>query len=322
MFQNATAFNQDISSWNLLKIAPNQFYTLVGQLVFTFTCTATTSFISPNIPLITNAYFTMTPYTISPALNSGNVLANTVYTVTCATSYNSNTSNTTEFGLSFVNLNTYANNIYNSNHTSFNYNERTRDLQITILKNIPLSKAGSQFTMVTSSSANLFALNTVPLILPNTSLAYCFEGCVMFDQSIDNWNMSNVINMSYMFALKIIESNYNLLFFPNFNQNISNWNTSNVANMSNMFSGNEQFQNGGSPLTLNAISVTNMSDMFGRQSYYDVDNDVTVYTSSPFNQPMTLTGLTVGGLIFAGWHLGAALTNANAPIQLRNSPYW
>jgi hypothetical protein len=216
-------------------------------------------------------------------------------------------------------LNTYDN---NGQETSFNYNVRTNNLQITTLKNIPLSKAGSQFKMVTSSSANLFASNTVPLILPNTSLANSFAGCVNFDQSIDNWNMLNVTNMSYMFATQEILSAPKI-YFPTFNQSISNWNTSNVTNMSYMFSGNENFKNGNNALTLNAKKVTNMSYMFEYQTYYDGNKDKDVNTASPFNQQMTLTDLNVNDLIYIGWHSGAAdLTVANAPIQLRVDPFW
>ena len=45
-----------------------------------------------------------------------------------------------------------------------------------------------------------------------------------FNQDISKWNVSNVIDMRFMFA------NY-----KKFNQNISKWNVQNVQNMSYMF---------------------------------------------------------------------------------------
>jgi surface protein len=439
MFQNATAFNQDISGWNLSKIAPNQFYILTGQLVFTFTCSRTNLFITPNIPLIVNTYFTTT-YTISPSLNSGNVMTGIFYTVTCATSYDSNTANTTDFGLSF------------NNNASF-YNTNTTNLSITILKNIPLSKIGSQFRGLSSLNQNnipsLFASNTViPQILPNTSFLYCFAEsgnfnsdisgwnttnvtnmsnmfsgffnlqstpsliqhsfnqpinswntsnvtnmsnmffCSIFNQPINSWNTSNVTNMSNMFSGKLIINNngdvinfkhpfsqpinswdtsnvtnmYQMFYLSSFNQPINSWNTSNVTNMYQMFSGDSiyyiifnnyfaiitdfnqnigswntsnvtnmyqmfygsNFQNGGTNnLNWNGTKLSNINRMFNKMlSSYDNNNDVNVYISSQFNQPMTLTDLNVVGLDYTDWHSGAALTNANAPVQLRNAPYW
>jgi surface protein len=318
MFQNATAFDKHIVNWNLSSIVNNQFYTLVGQLVFTFRCTTETSSFANNkyIPLITNDYFTMTSYTISPDLNSEKLIIDTKYTVTCNTSYNSDTANRSEFGLSF-NKNTMHNNDI--------FNLYTSNLQITTLKNIPLSKLGFQFKNVATSSETLFAANTVPLILPNTSLDNCFAGCVYFNQSIDNWNTTNVTNMSYMFANSFIlyPSYYNAYYFVNFNQNISNLDTSNVTNMSNMFDGNIYFQNGGFSLTLNARSLVNMSNMFLTKMHFDYLTNKYQYTLLSFNKQMTLNNLNVAGLIYTAWHSGAPdLTKANAPIQLQDDLYW
>ena len=47
---------------------------------------------------------------------------------------------------------------------------------------------------------------------------------INFNQSLNNWNVSNVTNMNYMFKEAI-----------NFNQDINNWNISNVTDMSRMF---------------------------------------------------------------------------------------
>jgi surface protein len=52
-----------------------------------------------------------------------------------------------------------------------------------------------------------------------TNMSYMFNGCTNFNQPVGSWTTSNVTNMSYMFKDNIY-----------FNQDISNWNVSNVTN--------------------------------------------------------------------------------------------
>ena len=51
-----------------------------------------------------------------------------------------------------------------------------------------------------------------------------------FNQPLDNWNVSNVINMSGMFEGA-----------ESFNQPLNNWNVSNVTDMRGLFFGAESF---------------------------------------------------------------------------------
>ncbi|BDT04355.1 hypothetical protein SHM_20010 [Spiroplasma ixodetis] len=51
-----------------------------------------------------------------------------------------------------------------------------------------------------------------------------FADNLTFDQNISSWNISNIVDMSYMF--------YDA---KKFNQEISKWNTSKVTNMMGMF---------------------------------------------------------------------------------------
>jgi surface protein len=77
--------------------------------------------------------------------------------------------------------------------------------------------------------------------------------------NINNWNTSNVTDMSYLFARSY-----------NFNQPIGSWNTSNVNNMEGMFYAEPTFnQTIGSWNTTNVISMANM-----------------FYQASSFNQPI------------------------------------
>ena len=76
-----------------------------------------------------------------------------------------------------------------------------------------------------------------------------FRYCTNFNQDISKWNVSNVTNMSHMFYC-----------CHNFNQDISKWNVSNVTNMSQMFHGCENFNQNIS--NWNVSNVQNMSDIF------------------------------------------------------------
>jgi surface protein len=57
-----------------------------------------------------------------------------------------------------------------------------------------------------------------------TSMSYMFNEAYAFNQVIGSWNVSNVTNMTYMFGVAVA-----------FNQDISNWDVSNVTNMTGMF---------------------------------------------------------------------------------------
>jgi surface protein len=85
----------------------------------------------------------------------------------------------------------------------------------------------------------------------NTSVQICKQSTA-FNQPLNNWDTSNVINMSHMFS------------GTNFNQPLNTWNTSNVKYMSNMFYRSSFNQ----PLSNWSVSgVTNMYKMFYRSSF-------------------------------------------------------
>ena len=86
-----------------------------------------------------------------------------------------------------------------------------------------------------------------------------------FNQSINNWDTSNVTNMSEMFDGA-----------SSFNQPLNDWDTSNVTDMSEMFSGASSFDQ---PLNdWNTSNVTDMNAMF--------------YGAWSFNQPLDKWGIS------------------------------
>jgi surface protein len=104
--------------------------------------------------------------------------------------------------------------------------------------------------------------------------------------NISNWDVSNVTNMSFMFADA----------FP-FNTSIGNWDVSSVTNMSHMFAGHDSFNQ---PLNnWDVSSVTDMSGMFAETNSFNqpLDNwDVSSVINMSgmfsrtiaFNQPLNI----------------------------------
>jgi surface protein len=101
-----------------------------------------------------------------------------------------------------------------------------------------------------------------------------------FNQPIGNWNVSNVINMSYMFH------------FSQFNQPVGNWDVSNVTSMWGMFSGTPFNHPIGD---WDVSSVTDMAIMFYGSSFnlpigdWDVSSVTRMWAmfwGSQFNQPI------------------------------------
>ncbi|AJM72179.1 BspA family leucine-rich repeat surface protein [Mycoplasma yeatsii] len=126
----------------------------------------------------------------------------------------------------------------------------------------------------------------VPKVLPEiiNDTSYMFtknKNSLIY--GIDNWDTSNVTNMSYMFAKSSFNqplnnwntSNVTIMEYMflnafDFNQDISNWNTSNVTSMGGMFEGATQFNK-----PLNNWNTSNVTDMFAMFSF-----------AKSFNQPL------------------------------------
>ena len=204
----------------------------MGILVFSYIFTGSDpdpSLLLSNLPIITGTALTIYTKTSTISGQTKTVTVNIKYT-----------DNGSDFGLSFKDCYSF-------------YNNKTTTLTITTLTDIPLSRSGNQFSNLTNVT-NLFSLSTViPIILPNTSLSNCFNGCTTFNSDISGWIIpSSVTDMSYMFS-----------GCSAFNQKLNLWTIpSSVRNMSYMFSGCKAFNQLISVNWFIPISIENLSYMF------------------------------------------------------------
>ena len=111
-----------------------------------------------------------------------------------------------------------------------------------------------------------------------------------FNQDISDWDVSNVTDMSYMFAHAVA-----------FNQDISDWDVSNVTDMHSMFCGATEFNQDIS--NWDVSSVTNMTSMFNQDvafnqdiSKWDVSNVINMNCmfrmATSFNQDLSKWNLS------------------------------
>jgi len=149
----------------------------------------------------------------------------------------------------------------------------------------------------------------VPDLSNVTTLNSMFDGCILFNGEIGNWDVSNITNMGSLFYCSIFDS----FDGPStFNQDISNWDVSNVTNMASMFNGASAFNQEISGW--NVSSVTGMGSMFERATSFNQDigawdvSNVTYFSgmfesASTFNQDIggwNMSNATNTGGMFDG----------------------
>ena len=178
---------------------------------------------------------------------------------------------TSNFGLGFnksfidpdipgpdIPLRVFYNSMYNLTFTSSN--------------NVPFNKSGSQFKELTTD----FTLSSdfKPYFLPGTSLQSCFADCGNFNSDISIWDVSNVIDMSYLFQNAIL-----------FNQPIGSWDVSNVTTMESMFEEATSFKQDIS--SWNPYLCINMINMF---SGVDINNPNSIENQDNYNAILSSWG--------------------------------
>ena len=195
------------------------------------------------IPIIVNGKSMFYKSQVTPAtITSGNKSVNVEL------AYLNDLSNT---GLSFYTSDNSITNFYNNNNSN--------PLIITQFNNIPLARNDGSGNPNGYQFANLnwidFSSNDKPMLLPNTTLSYCFYNSPYFNTDISGWNTINVTSTASMF-----ENDFS------FNQPLQYWNTSNITDMERMFKNSSSFNQ---PIKYipslnywNVNSVTNMVSLF------------------------------------------------------------
>lgn len=215
------------------------------------------------LPLIFNGTYN---FTVSWGDGTSNVITtwnspNTTHTYPVAGIYTIVITGTIE-GWEFGNLGDRLKILDISNWGPLNMNVGTSQNNFNGCINLDISATGSPVLPVNCASMfegciNLVGNNLGDFDMSNvTNISYMFAGCSKFNGNIGNWDVSKVTNMSGTFLGCAV-----------FNRPIGSWNTGLVTNFSSMFNGATAFNQ-----TLNSwntSSATNMSSMFNLASAYN-----------------------------------------------------
>jgi len=235
MFERATAFNYDISEWDVSSVTDmsEMFY-----LATTFNQDIG-SWDTSNVTDMGGMFYQASAFNQDiGSWNTANVTnMDTMFYE--ASAFNQdigswNTANVTSMFFMFT-------------RTSFNQN-------IGGWNTANVQTMSSMFSGITGFNQNIGSWNTANVV----DMAYMFYEASAFNQDIGGWNTANVTGMAYMFDGA-----------TSFNQNIGSWDTSNVTDMDSMFRGATSFnQDIGS---WNTVGVTSMSNMFNGAITFDQD---------------------------------------------------
>jgi surface protein len=305
MFNGATAFNQDISNWNVSNV--------IDMSAMFNGATAFNQDISKwNVSNAINMSAMFNGATaFNQDINNWNVstVTNMSYMFNAATVFNQdisnwNVSNVNDMGSMFRSATAFNQNIGNwnvSNVTSMSAMFSGASAFDQDIKNWNVSKVTSMRSMFTSATA--FNQDISNWNVSNvTSMSSMFTSASAFNQNIGNWIVSNVTNMSFMFNGATA-----------FNKNIGNWNVSKVINMSSMFSGATAFnQNIGN---WNVSNVTSMSAMFNGANSFNQNiagwNISNIFSLSNFLANARLSRANYDALL-VGWSEKGSPTNISA----------
>jgi surface protein len=204
MFNNASKFNQNISSWNTSNVK-NMSYMFKDATIFNQNISPwNTSNVSTMEFMFLNAKAfnqDISSFNVSSVQNMGGMFFG-------ATLFNKNIS-----VWSTLNVTDMSNMFYEA--TAFNQD-------ISYFNVSTVQNMAGMFFGATAFNRNIALWSTSNVI----NMDSMFSGATAFNQDISPWNTSNVTNMRSMFSGATI-----------FNQNMSNWNTTN-GNTSKIFSPN------------------------------------------------------------------------------------
>jgi surface protein len=236
MFYNATAFNQDIGSWNVSSV------TNISRMFYNATA-FNQDIDSWNVSSVTNMQNMFRSATaFNQDIDSWNVSSvTTMYRMFYnATAFNQDIGSWNVSSVTTMEQMFYDATAFNQDIGSWNVSSVTTMEQM--------------FYDATAFNQNISGWDVSSVV----NMSYMFRSATAFNQDIGSWNVSSVTNISRMF--------YNATAF---NQDIGSWNVSSVTTMKNMFYNATAFnQNIGS---WDVSSVTNMQNMFYQATSFDQD---------------------------------------------------
>lgn len=330
MFYFATAFNGDISNWNVDNV------TDMSQM-FLYARSFNQDISNWNVDNVTdmNALFSnatlfnwdIGSWNVDNVTNMSSMFSN-------ATAFNQdinnwNVDNVTNMNQMFTNATAFNQNIDSWNVSNVTDMKNMFREAVAFNGNIGTWNVGNvnnMYAMFYNASAfnqdiGAWNVNNV------TDMNQMFYNASLFNQDINSWSVGNVTNMSSMF--------FNA---SSFNHNIGNWNVSNVANMYGIFYEASAFnQDIGN---WNVGNVTNMTYMFYNASSFNqnignwnVENVTNMYgmfnNATSFNQNIgswNVSNVTSMSQMFNGAELSIAnydaLLNGWSALTLQNNVYF
>ena len=250
MFNDATAFNQDISSWNVSSVI-----TMVNMFNDATAFNQDISSWNVSSVIQMNSMF-RDATAFNQDISSWNVSSVTdMFTMfSDATAFNQdigswNVSSVTNMVSMFTSATAFNQDISSWNVSSvtnmiFMFNAATEFNQDISSWNVSsVTNMVSMFANATAFDQDISSWNVSSV----TDMAGMFTSATAFNQDISSWDVSSVTSMRFMFSNA-----------TTFNQDISSWDVSNVTDMSFMFNGARAFDQ-----DLGSWDVSNVTDMGG-----------------------------------------------------------
>ena len=262
MFKNATAFNQNIGSWTVSKVQ------YMGSM-FRGASNFNQDIGGWNTVNVTSMAYMFSETPFNQDIGSWNTSKNrNMYRMFYGASafdnngqpLNWDTSKVTSMIGTFRNATVFNRNISSWNTSSvtlmtemfFNADAFNQNIGSWTVSNVTDMKQMFKDASVFNQDISSWDTSSV------TTMRQMFENASNFNQNIGSWTVSNVTDMRQMFDNA-----------EDFNQNLNSWDTSKVINMSFMFQDAKVFN--GIISSWNTASVTTMDSMFERALVFNQD---------------------------------------------------